>query len=179
MMDSCMKSFSVRIDGSNYFDDTNGFVTTWGVAGQYYFNALNFRTGFSNSVYSIVGFKNIDIYGISLNGYVNGVATSAANTAIVQDWNMYITLNGQSSLVSGETNASPNAWNIRTTSPLLNQFVIGKYTPSLNLMSPFTSVRSIEFGFLATSGIAATVLDSVYLIYDLYFTFYYKYEGED
>jgi len=178
-MDNCMKSFNVRIDGSTFFDDTNGFVSSWGLAGQYYFNGLNFASGFSNSVYSIVGFKNIDIYGISVNGYVNGVATATTNTAIVQDWNMYLTLNGQASLVSGLTNASPNAWNIKTTSPLLNQFVLGKYTPSLNLMSPFTSVRSIEFGFLATSGIAATLPDTVYLIYDLYFTFYYKYEGED
>jgi hypothetical protein len=174
-----MKSFSIRIDGSNFFDDTNGFVRTWGTLGQYYFTALNFKTGFSNSVYNIVGFKNIDIYGISLNGYVMGEPTSATNSAIVQDWNMYITLNGQAALVSGITNASPNAWDIRTSSPLLNQFVLGKYTPSINLMSPFTSVQSIQFGFLATSGIGATVLDSVYLIYDLYFTFYYKYEGED
>ena len=174
----CMQSFSIRINASTVFDDTNGGVRTWGPVGEYYWSAYNYPT-LTFSVYKIIGFKNVNIYGVSVNGYVTGEQSGLTSCAIVSDWNFLMRLNGTAQLISGEKNTAQNGWDIKTTSPDLNKFSIGKYTPSLNLASPFVSVSSIEFEALVSSGIACTLPDVVYLGYDLYFTFYYKYEGED
>jgi hypothetical protein len=176
-MKDCMESFNVRINQSTVFDDTNGGVNTWGTVGQYYWTSINYPSS-QFSTYTLQGFKNINIYGVSVNGFVIGDPSGIASKSVVLDWSFMLRINGTPSLTSGITDTVANGWNIKTLPPDINQFSLSKNTPSLMLANPIQSATSINFNFLLGQGIAATLLDTVYLYYDLYFTFYYKYEGE-
>jgi len=173
----CMESFSIRINQSTVFNDLNGAVKTWGTAGAYNWSSYNTPLN-AFSTYNLQGFKRINIYGISINGYVQG-EDGTFNNATVLDWGFKLTINGTASLVSGDVSTGSNGWAIQQTGNNVVQFLLSKYTPTLMLGSPIQGVSSVVFNTLFASGTAATLLDTVYLIYDLYFTFYYKYEGDD
>lgn len=172
----CMESFNIRINQFSLADNSNGAVQTWGTAGQYFFTLFHQPTN-NISLYDLQGFKRPNIYGVKVIGGVQSYFALTTKNAVIQDWSFILKLNGTSSLTSGNIGAL-NSFNIQTTSPLLNTFSLSKYTNSVEFANPYTNVESIEFRGLTAQGIGAQSLNEVFLIYDLLFTFYYKYEGE-
>ena len=176
-MIDCMQSFRVRIRGNTTVSSANGSIRTWGTLGQYFYS-LSFAPNNGSSVYNIEGFKNVNIYGVHLNGGVKGSPTSANKCAVVNDWYFGIGIDGNYPLVSG-SKGTPNDWDILTDGTGLNIFTLSKNTNLLRMDSPMTSVKKITFDVMSAQGVGAEFLNEVTLNYNLDFTFFYKYEGED
>ena len=176
-MDHCIKSFQVRI--AQNFTAVNGDpgvkVRTWGTSGQYFWSSV-FTPNNLISVFEILGFKNVDVYGVLVNGYVHGNFNSANKCAVVNDWNFFMQLDGNLPLISGLIKAAPNGFNLRDDA---NYYYISKDFPQMMVTEPIKSVKTINFYSIYAQGVGAEFLNEVSLDYGFTFTFYYKYEGED
>ena len=173
----CMQSFTLRLDQPILLSGGNGVIKSWGTAGQYYWSASNTPSN-ATSTFNLQGFKNPNIYGMSVVGFVHGDPSSINACAVVSDWAIKMSINGTAPLPSGNKLSAPDGFLLYTTSPLTNIFSLSKYTPSIMFSEPYQSVTSITFDSLETQGIGAEFLNVVALNYDLSVTFYYQYEGE-
>jgi len=174
-----MKSFQIRI-AQNFVVVAGAAgvtVKTWGTVGQYFWSMAWTPNGF-DSVYNLTGFKNVNIYGVSVNGYVRGNSNST-KCAVVEDWNFLLSLNGTPPMISGSTRVSPDGFALISSGSLVTGYNLSKNTNSIMLADPITSVKSITFDTFYAQGIGAEFLNEIALNYGLNFTFYYKYEGED
>lgn len=178
-MEHCNNSFAIRIQGASTVAAGNPFtsVRTWGTAGQYYFS-LDFTPASGSSIYDIGGFKNVNIYGLGVVGYVSGYANSANKCAVVNDWSINVAINGNPPLISGKTSPINDGYGITTGGVPLTRYNLSKYQNSIMLSDPITSVKSIAFNSFYVQGIGAEFLNEIELYYDLNYTFYYRYEGE-
>ena len=172
----CMKSFSIKIVQS-VLAGSNGTCRTWGTPGQYLWSAAIVPSA-QNSFYNMEGFKNVDIYGVSVVGAIIGNATSPNKCAVVTDWSFQIGLDGTNPLISGSKVVSPDGYNIITSGVNLDYVNLSKNNNVINFASPIGSVKQIVFDTIFCQGIGAEFLNDVAVSYNLYFTFYYKYEGE-
>jgi len=168
----CLRSFNVSVKDNALL--TAGNVKTWLVGVQEFF-AIEYGT---SSTFNVQGFKNINIYGVQLVGYIQTLPTDATGGCIVEDWSQNIYINGQLALVGGFVTSSPDFWNIDINGTEPRIFALGKYQRSINFGDPLQSVSSIEFQKLSVQGIGGQTVDTVSLDWDLVYTFYYKYEGE-
>jgi len=178
-MDHCYNSFAIRVQGAQTVASGNPLtsIRTWGTVGQYYFS-LDFTPG-GGSIYNIEGFKNVNIYGFGVVGIVNGYANSANKCAVVSDWAINLSINGNPPLISGQTSVTQDGYGIATSGAPVTRYNLSKYTNLMMLGDPITSVKSIGFNSFFAQGIGAEFLNQVELYFDLNYTFYYKYEGED
>ena len=171
-----MKSFSIKIVQS-VLAGSNGTCRTWGTPGEYFWSAAIVPSA-QNSFYNMEGFKNVDIYGVSVVGAIIGNATSPNKCAVVTDWSFQIGLDGTNPLISGSKVVSPDGYNIITSGVNLDYVNLSKNNNVINFASPIGSVKQIVFDTIFCQGIGAEFLNDVAVSYNLYFTFYYKYEGE-
>ena len=169
----CLKSFNMYISGVGTF--TNPEVKTWDVGTEKNFV---FESSSKTSTFNLSGFKNLDLYGMAVNGYIAARKGSASGQAIVLDWQSVIFINGIAPGISGNFSGS-NYWAPIVNVANSNYFFLSKYQPKLNFASPMNSVNSIRLEGLKVSGINALTTDEVALDWQLGFTFYYKYEGEE
>lgn len=176
-MIDCMQSFNIRIGQNTIVSSSNGLCRSWGTAGQYFFSC-SFAPNGLNSVFNFTGFKNVDIYGVTLAGGVKGNPGDLTKCCVVQDWYFGFTLDGNPPLVSG-SKGSPDGWGIVTQGSNLGYFNLSKHTSQLIFANPWQSVKLISFDALNVQGVGAQFLNEVALNYNLDFTFYYKYEGEE
>jgi len=177
-MDQCMKSFQITIGQSYTVDNgTNRSIKTWGTVGQYFWSA-EFAPNGNSSIFDLEGFKNVNIYGISVNGYLRGVA-SGTKCAVVTDWSFNLKITGTPPLISGTKRVSPDGFALYTNDSNVTEYCLSKTTNQIILSDPIASVKSIQFLVLQAQGVGAEFLNEVQLNYLLNFTFYYKYEGED
>ena len=177
-MEQCYNSFAIRIQGASTVAAGNPLtnIRTWGTVGQYYFS-LDFTPG-GGSIYNIQGFKNVNIYGLGVVGYVSGYANSANKCAVVNDWAINIAINGNPPLISGKTSPTNDGYGIITAGLPVTRYNLSKYQNSIMLSDPINSVKSITFNSFYANGIGAEFLNEIELYYDLNYTFYYRYEGE-
>jgi len=173
----CYKSFNIVISQTSTADSSSGAVRTWGTAGQYYFS-LTHKPNNQTSMFELNGFKNTNIYGVSVVGNVSGNPFSANKSAVVLDWGFIIGINGTQPLTSGEKRISPDGFNIYTQGSGLIYNHLSKNTNKIFFSNPITSVKSIIFDLLTAQGIGAEFSNEVSLNYTLTFTFYYDFEGE-
>lgn len=173
----CLRSFTIRINQQLLCTNANGVVKTWGTAGDYYFSADNTPLSLG-SKFDLTGFKNTDIYGASVTGIIKGDPNSVNAKCIVSNWSFKFFLDGQTPLVSGAIDPTVNSYNLFVTSPNANFLTLSKDTPCIMFSNPFKSVKSIRFDGTLIEGYGAEFLNLVAVLYDLSFTFYYKYEGE-
>lgn len=178
-MSDCMKSFQIRIaNNSTLVAGAAGVsLRTWGTAGQYFFSG-EFNTGGNNSIYNLTGFKNVNLFGMSVSAHVRGNSGSTNKCAVVEDWAFNIGLDGTPPLISGAV-GSPDGWSLIARGPQLTGYSLSKHTNTIMLSDPITSVKSILFASFYIQGVGAEFLNEVSINYNLNFTFYYKYEGED
>jgi len=169
----CLRSFNMYISDVENF--TAPEVKTWNVGTDKYFA---FESSGQSSTFDLTGFKNIDLYGMVVNGYIANRKNSVTGAGTVLDWESIIFINGIAPGISGNF-SGPNYWNPNVNVPNANYFFLTKYQPTLHFGSPITSVNSIRLEGLKVSGINAQTTDEIALDWQLGFTFYYKYEGED
>jgi hypothetical protein len=166
----CLKSFTIHSSSSI----TTSLASIWTQnSNNYWLLDRNLSSSFN-----IEGFKNINIHGIKMLGFIDAQPAGTLK-AIVEDWTTTLQLQGGTiPQVSGNITASPNQWNIDNTSAFGRLFSLGKYNQEIKFASPFESVKSIQFLNLNAAGIGAESTTSVSLKWNLQWVFYYTYEGE-
>jgi hypothetical protein len=168
----CLRSFIVGINQVGTF--TGAGISTWNVPalGNSYFSAI--VQGLTT--YEIKGFKNINIFGVSISGHVISQASAPIGKCLVSDWAFVLTLDGQLPIIGGVV--SPNFWSLSTDTTQTKIIALSKNTPEIIFKDPITSVKIINFNQLRCQGEGAETANTISLDYDLTFTFYYKFEGE-
>ena len=120
----CLKSFQLQTGSNSTF--AGAPVKTWTSGGQLLFQCEPLL----NSSFTVQGFKNINIFGVDISGYVNSIPSAPTAGVIVEDWNVLMQINGQIPFVSGNVVSAPNDWNL-VSSGNANIFAIGKYNRSI------------------------------------------------
>lgn len=169
----CLRSVIISINQELTYS-TATFVKNWTVGTETYWVIK--QTG--NSIFNFEGFKNIDVYGVSVVGGIQTVTASALGGVLVDDWNFEIFLNGTLPLANGNTSVSPNFWAIQTQTNNTKLFALSKNTNCLNFASPIKSVQSISFECLNAQGSGQQTALTAALDIDLSFIVYYRFEGE-
>jgi len=168
---SCLRSFTF-LSGANETLVAPD-VKFWGLAPQNYWAA---QLSAGTSTFNIQGFKNVNVHSIEAVGTVySGLAL--ADTALVQDWAIYLQINGQNPLISGNITAVPNRYSIVTQANAVN-IGLTKYNPKFQFADPIQSVTSIQVYQMNAQGIGAQNLAQLNLSWGMNFIVYYTYEGE-
>lgn len=124
------------------------------------------------------GFKNIDIYSIQI---VGGIYTPIYPiVGNFTSWNLEISLDGQSPLISGQTDPLIN--NPKLTQPSQPTLLFTNNVLKLELCNPVKSVNFLQVNKLIANGIhyrqQAGPFLYVELEYDFTIILNYKFEGE-
>jgi hypothetical protein len=169
----CLRSFNISINNDIVFSLLD--VKSWAVGAQHFFTMET--DGITDiSVFNIIGFKNINIYGVAVTGGVVPQITVGTNSGIIDDWQFEVILDGQLPIISGTVGT--NFFGIDPNASGNKLFSLSKNTNSVKFASPFQSVKTITFNRLITQGYGLQALGSIALNYDFNFTFYYNFEGE-
>jgi hypothetical protein len=169
---NCLKSFTIHSSSSISGVGTKIWVQ----------NLNNYWVVDQNvtSQFDIQGFKNVNIHGVELTGFLDSqIATS--NNCIINDWSTLIQLQGGTiPQISGQIAPPPvsNQWFIDNTSGFARLVSLGKFNQKITFASPFESVKSIRFLNFQANGIGAESLTTISLKWQLQWVFYYTYEGE-
>jgi hypothetical protein len=164
----CLRSFNFLSSGNV----TAAFpqINTWGPASN-----LNwiYDSAPGSSSFEIQGFKNVNIYKLSVTGYIQ--STLSTDPAIIEDWSFFVRVNGQNPVPQGFI-GSINDFNLATElTPLI---ALGKYNSSFIFESPITSVGSLQIVNLWAQGRGAQSGAAINLNWTVVFNVYYKFEGE-
>jgi len=165
----CLNQFSFEIDRGLTFSTAAGNFTPW-VSGTV--NNWIVQSTVNQSDFLIQGFKNINLYGIKLQGVVQ--SNLALNKGIVEDYSFVIQLTGQVPSISGVF--TTNTWNANLYSNGVN---LGKYQNEIMFGEPIRSLSQINLNYFSAQGINNESLLNIRLDFNLKFYFLFKYEGED
>jgi hypothetical protein len=167
----CLRSFTLNINQNFIFSNTE--FTEWNTTGTILPWTM-FDGGISRfSVFNIIGFKNIDVYGVSLVGIVYPLLAPAQRQALVQDWGVEIGLGGNPALIGGSFGNNSFLASQGNSSVFLS-----KYQNEYKLASPIKSVKDVTISALTASGIQNESGVSVDLAWEVNIIVYYKFEGE-
>jgi len=171
---NCLESFSFYSSGNDAIGSFEGLVS-WGTTASngWIVNSLG-----SSSTFNIEGFKNINVYGIEVIGFV-GAKTGGGFGGIVTDWAFTLQVNGTVPQVSGNITTSPNYFAMSTSAADLDNVVLSKFKPSIQFASPIQSVKTIQIDELYATGTNLETLGSLRLAWSVTYVVYFKYEGED
>jgi len=167
----CMRSFTLNINQNFVFNNT--VFTEWNVLGTVLPWTMFDGSGSRFSIFNVTGFKNIDLYGVSLVGNVYPLLAPAQRQALVQDWGVELALNGNPALIGGSF--GNNSFSATQGSPSV---FLSKYQNEYKLASPIKSVQDITISSLTASGIQNESGVSVDLAFEVSLIVYYKFEGE-
>lgn len=167
----CLKSFNVALNYSKGYED--GIISAiWSTnGGGYFINEANFIE------YKIQGFKNINIYGVKMNGDVTSDITTFYNN-IVKDFSVQLKLIGQTPIIGNTFSNGGEFYNIEFEGENTKIFLLSKYNSCLDFATPYQSVTSLRWENLRVSGTNLQNNTTVAIDVKLNFTFYYKFEGE-
>lgn len=169
----CMKSFTLWSEANDPIGSPT--LVSWGIANENYWNIDNVST--PTSQFNIEGFKNINIHGVDMVGYVSS-STLDNKGALVHDWGFTLEIDGTVPLVGGNI-ATSNPYNISLASPKIKTFILTKYKTNISFADPITSVKDVVIKGLYANGSNLQNLTSIRLNWAVTFVFYYTFEGED
>jgi hypothetical protein len=155
----CLRSFNFIAAGQSNWVAPD--VKTWFVGAQEFWSFE--RNG--SSTFTPQGFKNIDIYGISLIGNIGTLVAAPLGGAIPTDWSARISINGQLPQIGGVIDVT-------------NDFNIDNSSPNAKFADPIKSVTSIVLNQVKSNGTGGQSSGNVNLLYFFNFVVYYKFEGE-
>jgi len=167
----CLQSFNFTIaNQSNY---TTGF-NYWQIGTQHFW--LFEKASASGDSFNMRGYKNINVFGIEINGDVYSSALPVGVSVIPQNWNFAFEIVGQNSTSVGNVVVSSNFGMIEQ--PNNPYFILSKYQKSIYFNSPIQSAKEVNVKNFYCDGIANESILSAQIGYVVNVTIYYKYEGE-
>ena len=169
-MENC-KSFTLNIKKEFNFTGTN--VATWNPTSNQFPWLIIDGSALRKSDFNLEGFKNIEVYGFSLVGMVYPNKTAVNNPGIVQDWGVFLTIDGTTNLINGFFDT-----NTFSATQGGKEILLSKDLNTYNLADPIVSVKKISISGLTANGIQSRSTSAVELFFDLSIIVYYKFEGE-
>ena len=171
---SCLRSFTLNIN-QNFTFDTPLFIT-WNTSNNYHPWSMQNGVGSPSTAlsdFNIVGFKNIDLYGVKMIGNCYPTNPTASRQGLVEDWGIELELTGNPPIIGG--NFGVNNFGLYQGGQLIS---LTKYQNDYNLADPVKSVTEIKVINLNASGIQAETNTGIELTYDVTLIFFYKFDGE-
>jgi hypothetical protein len=169
----CLRSFNFTLANQSNYTIPQGFKY-WQIGTQHFW-LLSITPGVAPQ-YRIVGFKNINIFKIEINGEVYSAALPVGVSAIVQNWNFGLEIVGQNSTSVGTVPISaPFGLVEQPNNPIL---ILSKFQKSICFESPIQSAKEINIKNFYCDGIANESILSAQIGYVMNVTVSYKYEGE-
>jgi len=166
----CMKSFTLSTEANDPVNTPT--LVSWGIANENYWNIDNVST--VTSQFNVEGFKNINIHGVDMVGFVT-TSTLDNKGALIHDWGFTLTINGTVPLIGGNSSTSL-PYNLTTGN---KTFALTKYKTNISFSDPITSVKNLTVLGLYANGSNLQNLTSIRLSWFVSFVFYYTFEGED
>ena len=167
----CLRQFQIYISQSrtltvgasqfDYFPTSFNQITPW---------AAQLNGQFFN--YAILGFKNIDLYGVKMLGYVQS-PIGGTSAGIVNDYSFQVGLAGQTPQISGAITTNDYSGVINN-----NTIQLSKYQNEIIFAEPIKSTSSLNIGTFKAQGIGAESSTEIILQLEIQMYFYYKFEGE-
>lgn len=172
----CLRSFILNASGN---------INTTTYSGTYFYNnwldihnkqagwniEINPGNGFT---FTIQGYKNIDIYGINANLYIQSNSQNANLQANVNDYAIQGNVIGINSSIGGFTGV--------ITSPFIlqqnNNFLITKNVRETKYFDPIKSCTEINISKIFAQGTTQEDATNIDLRYIIYMQVFYKFDGE-
>ena len=155
------RTLTVAASQFDYFPTAFNQITPW---------AAQLNGQFLN--YAIQGFKNIDIYGVKMLGYVQS-PIGGTSAGIVNDYSFQIGIAGQNPQISGVITTNDYAGVTNNSTVQLSQ-----YQNEIMFAEPIKSSTSLSIGTFKAQGIGAESSTQIILQLEIQLYFYYKFEGE-
>ncbi len=168
----CLRSFNFTLATQANWTVANGFKH-WQIGTQHFW--LLAQSSATGAIYTIQGFKNINVFKIEINGDWYSAALPVGVSALTNNWSFGFLVNGQNS--AGVGNVSTPLFGMVETAN--NPYVVlSKFQNSVSFESPIQSAKEIKLFNVYAEGIADESIISAQLGYTMLVTVYYKYEGE-
>jgi hypothetical protein len=165
----CLRSFNITLDQVINFTTAGTNVRTWNTVNQHQWMVLDNVT---DSRFNVQGFKNINLYGIKMQGYCSTIITGTSG-AIVEDFGFQMVIGGQSPILGGSF--SPNGYSATITNQPIN---LTKFNSKFEFSTPIQSANFIEIGTFFAQGYGWQTASDISLSINATFIVYYDFEGE-
>jgi hypothetical protein len=165
----CLRSFTITIDQTLTFTTSGVNVRTWNTGINHQWTVLDNVT---ESRFNVQGFKNINLYGIKMQGYCAPQITGTSG-AIVDDFGFQMVIGGQNPILGGDF--STNGYNAVTTNQPIN---LTKFNSEFRFVTPIQSANFVEIGTFFAQGYGWQTASNIILTVNASFIVYYQFEGE-
>lgn len=172
----CLRSFSFPINTIKTLTTASGDVKQWTTTAANHYWQAYFGTF---STFNIVGYKNVDIYGMELIGTVQSQTNIGTNGIIVNDWNLEVRIGGITPVIGSSIGTGTNYYNLDiSTNSDYNRYNLGRYTNSVRFETPYSSTTFIQLEKTQAQGTGFETTGSINIDLNLNLVVYYKFEGE-
>ena len=170
----CLRSFTQSINISSTLTALTATKTFWTVGLNNHCSAIaTFAAGAGPAVFKPEGFKNIDVYGISITGEIISDPSSTTLGGIIDTWGVLLNTNGFYSEISGTF--SNQALTV-TENPLT--ISLSRYANYIEFQSPIKALQNISFNNLYIQASSCQTTTNLSIFGQLQLNVYYKFEGE-
>jgi len=170
----CLRSFTQSISIQNTLTSLNSVQSFWTSGLNIHCSAVtSFAAGVGPAVFQPQGFKNIDVYGISVTGEIITDPAVTTQGGIIDTWGVILNTSGSYAVLSGVNSNQVITPNQNPGTISLSRF--GNY---IEFPSPIKSLSNICLNNIYIQASNCQVNTNLALFGQLQFTTYYRFEGE-
>jgi hypothetical protein len=167
-MNDCLKQFQFGIINQRTYSTASNTFVGWTTG-----TSNNWMVASGDSTdFTIQGFKNINLYGIKMQSYVQ--SPLGGNYGITEDFSWTLKLTGEKPSISGVFGT--NSYNA-SLYPI--DLRLSKYENTIMFAEPIKSLSKIEIFNFVAQGYGNNSLLNIKLDLEATFYFLYKFEGEE
>jgi len=170
----CLRSFTQSISIQNTLTALNSTQSFWTSGLNIHCSAVaSFAAGVGPAIFLPQGFKNIDVYAVSVTGEIISDPSVITQGGIIDTWGVILNTNGNYGQLSGQNSNQAITPNQNPTTISLSRF--GNY---IEFPTPIKSLTNISINNLYVQASNCQVNTNLALFGQLQFTTYYRFEGE-
>jgi hypothetical protein len=170
----CLRSFTQSIIISNTLTSLNAVKSFWTIGLNNHCSAIaTFAAGAGPAVFKPEGFKNIDVYGISITGEIISDPANTTQGGIIDTWGVLLNTVGNYSEISGTF--SNQALTVSESPVTIS---LSRYANYIEFRSPIKSIKNISFNNIYVQASACQTTTNLALSGQLQLNVFYKFEGE-
>jgi len=170
----CLRTFTQTINIQNTLTSLNSVQSFWTSGLNIHCSAVaTFAAGVGAATFLPQGFKNIDVYALSVTGEIISDPANTTQGGIIDTWGVILNTVGTYAQISGVYSNQAIAPNQNPATISLSRF--GNY---VEFSSPIKSLSNICINNIYIQASNCQVNTNLALFGQLQFTTYYRFEGE-
>jgi len=170
----CLRTFTQSIIIQNTLTSLNAVKSFWTIGANNHCSAIaTFAAGAGPAVFQPQGFKNIDIYGISITGEIISDPSNITQGGIIDTWGVLLNTVGNYAEISGTF--SNQALTVSENPVTIS---LSRYANYIEFSSPIKSVQNISFNNIYVQASSCQTNTNLALSGQLQLNVFYKFEGE-